>query len=79
MNESVSKTGRLVVVDASWQPCSFGSEIVANVSESSFAGLKYPPIRINLPQTTAPTSPALEEGFYFTPDIIFEKIRNTLF
>jgi pyruvate/2-oxoglutarate/acetoin dehydrogenase E1 component len=78
VNESVSKTGRLVAVDASWQPCSFGSEIIASVSESSFASMKYPPIRINLPQTTAPTSPALEESFYFTSEIIFEKIRNTL-
>lgn len=77
VNESVLKTGRLVVVDASWQPCSFSSEIVANVSETSFAALKYPPIRINLPQTTAPTSPALEKGFYFTSEFILEKIRNT--
>lgn len=79
VNESVSKTGRLVAVDASWQPCSFGSEVIASVSEGSFASLKYPPIRINLPQTTAPTSSVLEESFYFTSEIIFEKIKKSFF
>jgi hypothetical protein len=44
-----------------------------------YSSLKYPPIRINLPQTTAPTSSVLEESFYFTSEIIFEKVKKSFF
>jgi pyruvate/2-oxoglutarate/acetoin dehydrogenase E1 component len=76
--ESVKKTGSLVVVDASWQNCSVGSEVVASVAINCFEHLKTPPVRINLPAAPAPTSPVLEKHFYFSIEDICKTIIEEL-
>lgn len=61
---SVKKTGRLVVVDGGWKTCGVASEISALVCENIFEYLKAPIRRITLPDTPAPASSTLEDGYY---------------
>ncbi len=64
--DSVKKTRRLVVVDAAWRSCSFAAEILACVGESLEPGfLLNSPVRVTLPEASAPTSAPLEKSFYF--------------
>lgn len=76
--KSVSKTGKLLVIDAAWGPCSVSSEIISSVCENVLADLKRAPIRLNLPSTPAPTSPALENSYYFTDEMIYKKALELL-
>jgi pyruvate dehydrogenase E1 component beta subunit len=72
--ESVLKTGKFAIVEETWAPSSVGSEVLSKVIENVFPGLKKEPLRINLPFTPAPTSPKLEEHFYFSADFVARKI-----
>lgn len=65
--DSVSKTGRLLVLDGGWSPCGIASEVIASVVERVPPdALKKPPIRITLPFSPAPTSRVLEKAYYPT-------------
>jgi pyruvate dehydrogenase E1 component beta subunit len=65
--ESVSKTGRLIVVDGSWSNCGLAGEIIASVTERvSINTFKSAPMRITLPAAPAPTSRVLEKIYYPT-------------
>jgi pyruvate dehydrogenase E1 component beta subunit len=70
--ESVSKTGRLVVVDGDWSTCGVAAEIISQVIENiDLSKLKGNPQRITLPEAPAPTSKALEDIYYIkTQDIV---------
>jgi pyruvate/2-oxoglutarate/acetoin dehydrogenase E1 component len=62
---SVSRTGRLLVVDTAWTNCGASAEIVASVAE-----LVKKPVqvrRMGYAPTTCPTTPALEAEFYPDP------------
>jgi len=61
---SVQKTGRLLVVDTSWQMYSVSSEIIASACERQTACLKVPPRRIGLPDVPCPASHYLMEHYY---------------
>ena len=61
---SVRKTGRLIVVDTSWELCGFASEVAALAAEKAFSALKAPVRRITLPNCPAPVSSSLEAAFY---------------
>ena len=68
IENSVRKTGRLLVLDIA---CEFGSiagEIIAGITERYFDVLKTAPIRICPPAHATPTSPALTKEFY--PDAV---------
>ena len=62
--ESVKKTGRLVVADVGWESYGAAAELIALVSSECFYWLKEPPMRVALPDAPAPSSSALEEGYY---------------
>ncbi len=65
--ESVGKTGRLCVVDGSWANCGLAGEVIAAVSERTSPGIfRASPQRVTLPAAPAPTSAALERGYYPT-------------
>lgn len=64
LKESVAKTGRALVLDFGYAFCGISAEIVAFLSESCFASLKCPPIRLALPDIPTPASPVLEKLFY---------------
>ena len=59
--ESVAKTGRLLVVDEAYGPCSLAAEIVAQVADAGFDDLDAPIRRLNGAFTPTPYSPSLEK------------------
>ena len=65
INKSVSKTGRILVVDGGWRTCGFSSEILASLIENIKPSLiKTQPIRLTLPDCPAPASRSLEKYYY---------------
>jgi pyruvate/2-oxoglutarate/acetoin dehydrogenase E1 component len=76
--ESVSKTGRLVVVDNARITCSAASEIVAMVVESNFTALKSAPQRVAWEDFPVPFSPPLEERILVQDENIRAAILRTL-
>lgn len=76
--ESVSKTGRLVVVDAAFSRCSAASEIAAVIVEQGFSYLRAPVIRVNTADTHIPFSPSMEKPLYPNKTKVIEAVRRTL-
>jgi pyruvate dehydrogenase E1 component beta subunit len=62
--DSVRKTGRLVIADATWRTCGVSAEIAAIVSEKGFECLKGPIVRVSLPDVHTPSSTTLEKAYY---------------
>jgi len=75
---SVKKTGRLVIVDASWKTNSITAEVAAIVAEKAFTYLKSPINRVNLPDTPAPASSSLESAYYINKDDIINAIKQNI-
>ena len=76
---SVKKTRHLVVVDSGWLSSGFSSEVVAKVVENiTIDCLKKPPIRIALPDASAPTSAFLEKDYYFSSEDIVKTITKLI-
>jgi pyruvate dehydrogenase E1 component beta subunit len=74
--ESVRKTGRLVIVDGGWKTCGVAAEISARVFEQAFEFVRFPVIRITLPDVPAPASSILEEAYYPKAESIVSTIRR---
>jgi pyruvate/2-oxoglutarate/acetoin dehydrogenase E1 component len=68
---SVTKTGRLLVIDGGWSSCGMAGEVIASVVESiaPFA-LKKSPVRVTLPFSPAPTTRVLEKAYYPTVEMV---------
>lgn len=62
ISTSVSKTGRVVVVDPGRMTCGVGAELIAGINERNFGDLKAAPARVTWPDTPIPYSPPLEEA-----------------
>jgi pyruvate dehydrogenase E1 component beta subunit len=76
--ESVKKTGRLVIADASWRTGSIASEISALVSEELLNYLKAPIVRITLPDCHAPANEVLEDAYYLSKKEIIEAVLKMM-
>lgn len=76
--ESVSKTGRLVIVDVAWRTCSAASEIAATVATEGFGYLRAPIGIVATPDIHIPFSPPLESGLYPSCEKIIAAVRKTL-
>ena len=76
--KSVTKTGRLVVVDGGWSPTGFAGEIIATVTESIDPKLiKSSPNRVTLPFAPAPSAANLEKLYYPTAlDVVRVSIES---
>ena len=62
IEESVRRTGHLIIVDNAWLPAAAGAEIIARLHE---AGLRHITCqRLGFAHTVCPTTPTLEEHFY---------------
>lgn len=61
---SVRKTGRLLVVDTSWDMCGVTAEIAAIVAETCPEALRAPVRRLGSAPSTCPVAKPLEEAFY---------------
>jgi len=59
--ETVTETGRLVVVDEAHPRCGMAADIAALVAEHAFGALKAPVRLVTAPHAPVPFSPALED------------------
>jgi pyruvate dehydrogenase E1 component beta subunit len=73
---SVSKTGRLIVVDPAPRTCSVASEVAATVAELAFHELKAPIVRLTAPDIPVPFSHELEQLMYPTAASIANAARK---
>jgi len=73
---SVKKTGRLLIVDEAFSPCSLGAEIAARVADTGFDDLDAPIRRINGAFAPTPYSPPLEKAMIPHVDDIVKAIRE---
>jgi 2-oxoisovalerate dehydrogenase E1 component len=75
---SVHKTGRLLIVDETFQPCGIGAEIAAQVIDKGFDDLDAPITRLNGAHTPTPYSPPLDTAIVPNKDSIEQAIRALL-
>jgi pyruvate/2-oxoglutarate/acetoin dehydrogenase E1 component len=61
---SVVRTGRLIVVDSDWPLGGIAAEIVARIAERALDALRARPRRITWPDSSVPSSQAIESQFY---------------
>ena len=76
IKQSVSKTGKLLVVDCGWKSFGVSAEISAFVAEKCFNHLTQSVERLALPDCPAPACHTLEEEYYFDNKTIIEKIEK---
>lgn len=75
---SVHKTGRLLIVDEDYGPCSIGAEIAARVGQQAFDDLDAPIARLNGAFAPVPYSPPLEAAVQPDTERILQAIRDVL-
>jgi 2-oxoisovalerate dehydrogenase E1 component len=75
---SVHKTGRLLIVDETFQPCGIGAEVAAQVVDRGFDDLDAPIRRLNGAHAPTPYSPPLESAIVPNPQSIAQSIRDLL-
>lgn len=74
--ESVTRTGRLAVVDGGWSMCGLAGEVIASVVERLPPGaLRASPMRITLPPAPAPAARTLEAAYYPSKDGVAARVR----
>lgn len=66
LENSVSRTRRLLVVDFGWPRAGMAAEIIAAISERIGTSLLSNPYRLTLPDSHAPMSAPLEDAFYIS-------------
>ena len=76
--DSVAKTGRLLIVDEAYGPCSLAAEIAAQVADAGFDDLDAPIKRLNGAFTPTPYSPSLEQAVVPQAEQVKVAIRNLL-
>lgn len=76
--ESVMKTGRLLVVDESYEKCGVAAEIGADVMDDVFYYLDAPIGRVSTPNVPLPFSPALEFPIVPSADTIYRKVKEMM-
>jgi len=76
--KSVHKTGRLLVVDEAFGPCSIASEVAAQIADAGFNDLDAPIKRLNGLFTPTPYSPSLEKAVVPNTEDIAKAIRDLM-
>ncbi len=74
--DSVSKTGRLLIVEPDVTHAGIGAEIAASVVERSFSALKRPIRRLGAPRTVIPASQGLHKYVMPSRDEILREMRE---
>ncbi len=74
--DSVSKTGRLLIVEPDVTHAGIGAEIAASVVERSFSALKRPIRRLGAPRTVIPASQGLHKYMMPSRDEILREMRE---
>ncbi|MCA9121736.1 MAG: dehydrogenase [Planctomycetaceae bacterium] len=75
---SVAKTGRVLVVDEAFGPCSVASEIAAQIADAGFDDLDAPVKRLNGAFAPTPYSPTLEKAIVPRVEDVVQAIRSLL-
>jgi 2-oxoisovalerate dehydrogenase E1 component len=76
--QSVAKTGRVLVVDEAFQPCSVASEIAAQIADAGFDDLDAPVKRLNGAFAPTPYAPTLEKAVVPHVEDVVQAIRELL-
>ncbi len=76
IRRSVSKTGRLLIVEEDYAPCSVAAEIAARICDESFDDLDAPIRRLHAGFAPAPYSPSLEKAVIISADSIVRSVRE---
>jgi len=76
--ETVTETGRLVVVDEAHPRCSMASDIAGIVAENAFDALRAPIKLVTAPHAPVPFSPALEDLYIPGVDRIEAAVRSVM-
>jgi 2-oxoisovalerate dehydrogenase E1 component len=76
IRRSVKKTGRLLIVEEDYEPCSVAAEIAARVGDESFDDLDAPIRRLHCGYAPAPYSPALEKAIIISTESIIRSVRD---
>ncbi len=76
--ESVTKTGRLVVVSEGCRAGGMASEIVARVCDEVFAALKAPPVRVTAADVPMPYAAQLERAVLPQVDDVVDGIKQAV-
>lgn len=75
---SVHKTGRLLIVDETFQPCGIGAEVSAQVVDRGFDDLDAPIRRLNGAFAPTPYSPTLEAAVVPNVDDVVQAVQNLM-
>tara|TARA_B100000315_G_scaffold259939_1_gene318235 strand:- start:615 stop:1694 length:1080 start_codon:yes stop_codon:yes gene_type:complete len=75
---SIRKTGRLLVLDSSWMDFGVASQVAALAAEKGYDYLKGAIRRMGLPDTPAPSTPALSKDYYPRAKDICEVVEDML-
>ncbi len=75
---SVRKTGRLLIVDEDFAPCSVGSELAAAAAERGFDDLDAPIRRLHGAFAPTPYSPQLEAAVVPNAQQIVQAVRELM-
>jgi pyruvate dehydrogenase E1 component beta subunit len=79
IENSVNKTGALLVIDGGWTNSGFAGEIIAGVMERvDPKNIRIKPFRLNTVDAPAPTSKVLEKEYYVTEEKIEDTINQML-
>jgi pyruvate/2-oxoglutarate/acetoin dehydrogenase E1 component len=76
--KSVTKTGRLVVVDEAYPRCNVATDIAALAAQDAFRSLKAPIRMVTPPHAPVPFSAELEDLYVPSPDRIRSAIADTV-
>jgi pyruvate dehydrogenase E1 component beta subunit len=76
--ESISNTGRVVIIDEAPPRCSIASDIAGIVAQKAFADLKAPVVTVTAPHTPVPFARELERAYVPGPDRIEAAIRKVM-
>ena len=76
VNESVSRTGRLVTVEESTLGSGWGGTIASAITTDNFGALKAAPHRITLPDAPVPYAGALEARFLPSADYVVAQVEE---
>lgn len=60
LNQSVAKTGRLLVIDDDYRNCGVAAEVIASVCECGEVKWRAPPRRVTCPDVPIPYAPEME-------------------
>jgi len=73
---SLSKTGRLVVIDEATPRCGIASDVAALCVDRGFEFLDAPVKRVTAPHAPVPFSPTLEDAYMPSPEQVVAAVRE---